>query len=186
MTYNGNLNIGDKVIKENIPEKDKKLGLSEGTVVSIDGDIATVKLRFPWQDNPQNIEQPSKSSVYEEHINNLKVIDEFQYLVLQISMNGRLRTIQTMAFAIEKLKDKNTCYVCDRKNDVIVFVTTGYHLEAIKLLLKKFYNLSFFNVNNKDEIQKILSENFIIYNAWVHEDDNHVEGLAKHFTEQLV
>lgn len=186
MVYNGNLNIGDKVIKENISERDKKRGLSEGTVVSIDRDIATVKLRFPWQDNPQNIEQPSKSSIYEEHVNNLKVIDEFQYLVLHISMNGRVRTIQTMAFAVEKLKDKNACYVCDRKNDVIVFVTTGYHLEAIKLLLKKFYNLSFFNVDNKDEIQRILSENFIIYNAWVHENDNHAEGLAKHFTEQLV
>ena len=64
------MNIGDKVIKENISERDKKRGLSEDTVVSIDGDSATVKLRFPWQDNPQNIEQPSKSSVYKEHVNN--------------------------------------------------------------------------------------------------------------------
>lgn len=186
MVHNRRLNVGDKVIRNNISEEDKQLGLSEGTIISIDGNIATVELRFPWQDNPQNIEQPSKSSIYKEYVNNLKVIDEFQYLVLHISMNGRVRVMQTMAFAVERMKNKNACYVYDRKNDVIVFVTTGYHLEAIKLLLKKFYNLSFFNIDNKDEIQKILSENFIIYNAYVHEDNNHIKGLAKHFTEQLI
>lgn len=186
MVHNRRLNVGDKVIRNNISEEDKQLGLSEGTIISIDGNIATVGLRFPWQDNPQNIEQPSKSSIYKEYVNNLKVIDEFQYLVLHISMNGRVRVMQTMVFVVERMKNKNACYVYDRKNDVIVFVTTGHHLEAIKLLLKKFYNLSFFNIDNKDEIQKILSENFIIYNAYVHEDNNHIKGLAKHFTEQLI
>ena len=96
MVHNRRLNVGDKVIRNNISEEDKQLGLSEGTIISIDGNIATVELRFPWQDNPQNIEQPSKSSIYKEYVNNLKVIDEFQYLVLHISMNGRVRVMQNI------------------------------------------------------------------------------------------
>lgn len=80
---------------------------------------------------------------------------------------------EDISFALERLSPSypyNVYYVYDKRYRTYCFVNLGGHLSAIVFLLKKYYGLfkeGSSNLEDTGKWQKIIKENFIIYNSMV-------------------
>lgn len=84
---------------------------------------------------------------------------------------------QTFANNLLNNEKESLFYVRDNSKNVVCFCGLGGHLSAIIFLLRKYYGLVRYTESDIGKWQKIISENFSIYNSLVDSPEYYAEEV---------